>query len=199
MALPGHTTRLHQWLVEFNSGDTDAREAIIEHTCERLRLRTAQMLRSFPTVKRWSETDDVLQNALIRLHKSLAQVKPDSPAQFYGLAATQIRRELFDLARHFTGAEGIGANHHTDDGNAVKQSTDTRYQPASMEAWTDFHNYVEQLPKDQKVVAGLLWYEGMSQPEAARVLGGSLTTLKRRWQAARLNLSEQMAAHWIDP
>ncbi|TWU49256.1 RNA polymerase sigma factor [Rubripirellula reticaptiva] len=194
----GHTTALQERLIEFNSGDLEAREAIIEHTCERLRLRTRQMLRSFPTVSRWSQTDDVLQNAMIRLHKSLAQVKPESPKQFYGLAGTQIRRELIDLARRFSGAEGVGANHDTNAGETAGKSADTNYEPESLEHWSEFHVAVEQLSEDQQAVVGLLWYDGMSQPEASKVLGISLATLKRRWQAARLQLSEQLKSHWID-
>lgn len=198
MENPGHTTALNQRLIEFNSGDLQAREEIIAHTCERLRLRTRQMLRSFPNVSRWSQTDDVLQNAMIRLHKSLAQVKPESPKQFYGLAATHIRRELIDLARHFNGAEGVGANHDTNDGEPIKQIADTSYRPETIESWTEFHSAVEQLPEEQQVVVGLLWYEGMSQPEAAEVLGVSLATIKRRWQAARIQLSEQLSVHWVE-
>ena len=198
MKAPGHTTALQERLIDFKSGDVDAREAIIEHTCERLRVRTRQMLRSFPSVSRWSQTDDVLQNAMIRLHKSLAQVKPESPRQFYGLAATQIRRELIDLARYFSGAEGVGANHDTNDGEAIKRSADTNYEPESVEHWSEFHSAVEQLTEEQQAVVGLVWYEGMSQPEAEKVLEISLATLKRRWQAARLQLSEQLKSHWID-
>lgn len=135
---------------------------------------------------------------MIRLHKSLAQVKPESPKQFYGLAATHIRRELIDLARHFNGAEGVGANHDTNDGEPIKHIADTNYRPESIESWTEFHSAVEQLPEEQQVVVGLLWYEGMSQPEAAEVLGVSLATIKRRWQAARIQLSEQLKAHWAE-
>lgn len=198
MKQPGHTTALQERLIDFKSGDINAREAIIEHTCERLRLRTRQMLRSFPSVSRWSQTDDVLQNAMIRLHKSLAQVKPESPRQFYGLAGTQIRRELIDLARHFSGAEGVGANHDSNDGEAVKRSPDTNYKPETFERWSEFHSAVEQLSEEQQAVVELVWYEGMSQPEASMVLEISLATLKRRWQAARLQLSEQLKSHWID-
>lgn len=42
----------------------------------------------------------------------------------------------------------------------------------------------------------LLWYEGLSQPEAAAALGVSLATVKRRWQAARLALYDLLAADW---
>ena len=193
----GHTTKLQEHLIDFKSGDLEAREKIIEHTCERLRLRTRQMLRSFPNVSRWSQTDDVLQNAMIRLHRSLAEVKPDSPRMFYGLAATQIRRELIDLARHFSGAHGVGKNHDTNDGEAVKRSTDAN-EPESLERWSKFHEAVEQLSQEQKEVVGVIWYEGISQSKAAKLLGVSLATVKRRWQAARLQLSERLESHWID-
>ena len=195
---PGHTTKLHDHLIDFNSGDLNAREAIITHTCERLRMRTRQMLRSFPNVSRWSQTDDVLQNAMVRLHRSLAQVKPESPRQYYGLAATQIRRELIDLARHFCGPEGVGANHDTNQGEAIKRTEITSYKPETVEKWTEFHEAVEELDEKQQAVVDLVWYEGMTQPAAAKVLGVSLATLKRRWQAARLELSEQLKAIWID-
>ena len=194
----GHTTKLQEHLINFKSGDLEAREKIIEHSCERLRLRTRQMLRSFPNVSRWSQTDDVLQNAMIRLHRSMAEVKPESPQQFYGLAGTQIRRELIDLARHFSGAHGVGKNHDTNNGEAAEKSTDTNYEPESLERWSKFHEAVEQLPDEQKDVVGIIWYEGVSQPKAAKLLGVSLATVKRRWQAAKLQLSERLKSHWID-
>lgn len=190
MAL-GHTHRLQQWLEFARNGNVDARNQIIDHACERLRLLTRKMLKDYPKVKRWSETDDVLQNAMLRLHRSLAEVRPETPRQFYGLAATQIRRELIDLARHFHGAEGIGAKHHTDGGKAAAAQTDN-HEPEDLEAWTRFHEQVERLPDPQREVVNLLWYEGMSQPDAAAMLGISLATLKRRWQAARLTLFENL-------
>ena len=194
----GHTTKLHRWLDNLHSGNAAARNAVIEHTCERLRMLTHRMLRRYPGVRRWSETDDVLQNAMIRLHRSLVQVKPETPRQFYGLAATQIRRELIDLARHFYGTEGIGANHLTDDGKVVEAMAVTDVEPQTLEHWNDFHQQVEQLPQEQQDVVSLVWYEGLSQPEAARVLEVSLATVKRRWQAARLQLCEKLQTSWCD-
>lgn len=41
-------------------------------------------------------------------------------------------------------------------------------------------------------VFSLLWYEGLSQEEAAALLGVSLRTVKRRWQSARLKIAEAM-------
>jgi RNA polymerase sigma-70 factor (ECF subfamily) len=188
----GHTKQLKQWLELARQGNVDARNGIIDHVCDRLLLLTRKMLRGYPKVKRWSETDDVLQNAMVRLHRSLAQITPETPRQFYGLAATQIRRELIDLARNHYGPHGVGANHHTDDGETIEHQRQEDIQPESLEQWEFFHETVEQLPEDQKEVVNLLWYEGMSQPEAASILGISLATVKRRWQAARMTLFDKL-------
>lgn len=149
------------------------------------------MLQTNQRVRRWAETDDVLQNSLIRLHRSLAEVRPESARQFYGLATTQIRRELIDLARKHYGAEGVGANHHTDGGIAADSKT-ANSEPNTIEAWAKFHEIIEGLSEQEREVVNLLWYEEMSQPEAAEVLGISLATLKRRWQSARIRLSDTL-------
>lgn len=47
---------------------------------------------------------------------------------------------------------------------------------------------MEALPEEEREVVNLLWYEGMSQPEAADLLGISSRTVLRRWHAARLKL-----------
>ncbi len=100
-----------------------------------------------------------------------------------------MRRELIDLARKHFGAEGLGANHHTDGGIASDNKPNTA-EPETNEAWIKFHEQVEALPDQEREVVNLLWYEEMTQPEAADVLVVSLATVKRRWQAARLRLSE---------
>jgi RNA polymerase sigma-70 factor (ECF subfamily) len=188
----GHTHRLNEWLELARLGNVDARNEIISHACERLRLLTRKMLKGYPKVKRWSETDDVLQNAMIRLHRSLAEITPDTPRQFYGLAAMQIRRELIDLARHHFGSHGVGANHHTDGGEAAISSTAKQIEPESLESWSRFHEAVEQLAEEQREVVSLLWYEGLTQPQAAELLDLSLATVKRRWQAARMMLFDRL-------
>ena len=179
-------------LERLRNGDPAARGEVINLACERLRRLTRRMLRDYPAVHRWSETDDVLQGAMIRLHRSLSQVRPESERRFFGLAATQIRRELIDLARHHLGPEGHGANHHTDGGETVGKALDATGAPHTLLDWTSFHEQVGLLPDEQREVFDLLWYEGLTQPDAAEVLGVSLATLKRRWQSARIALHEAL-------
>src|SRR5580692_10001775 len=95
------TMQLHRWLERIRPGDLSARDELLRNFCGRLEALARKMLRRFPQVKRWAQTDDVLQNALLRLLRSLQKVEPASVRDFLGLAAVEMRRELLDLARHF--------------------------------------------------------------------------------------------------
>ena len=65
-------------------------------------------------MRRWEETDDVVQNALVRLRRAVETKAPVSVRSCVNLAAVQIRRELIDLARHYHGPNGMGAHHETE-------------------------------------------------------------------------------------
>src|SRR5262245_1016606 len=93
------TTRLQNRLERLRAGDEGARQELLSGACERLRRLTGSMLRDYRRLKRWEQTDDVLQGALLRLYRALGTVTPATPREFYRLAALQIRRELIDLAR----------------------------------------------------------------------------------------------------
>jgi RNA polymerase sigma-70 factor (ECF subfamily) len=171
------------------AGDPHARDALIAHTGERLRRLARRMLRGYPHVGRWEQTDDVLQGALLRLCRAVEAAPPESARHFYNLATLQIRRELLDLADRYQGPHGAGANHHTDPtGGAVAGRAAACDGPETVAEWAEFHRHVERLPAEEREVFDLVWYEGLTQEDAAAVLGVSLRTLKRRWQAARLAL-----------
>lgn len=193
-----HTTDLQNELRRLSQGDLDSRRTILEKSCERLRLMASRMLRRFPGVGRWSETDDILQNALLRLHRSLHVVRPESARKYYGFAAVQIRRELIDLARSYTGPTGLQTKHDSDGGQTAEQHPDDRDEPSSLSDWSTFHEAVDQLPEAEQEVFGLLFYDGLKQSDAAQVLGISLATLKRRWQSARLILQELHGGEFLD-
>src|SRR5437660_12900850 len=99
------------WVDRLNRGEPDAREQLLSHASDRLTRLTRKMLRDYPGVRRWEQTDDVLQNALLRLCRALRDVTPPTARDYFRLAALQIRRELLDLARHYYGPHGHGARH----------------------------------------------------------------------------------------
>jgi hypothetical protein len=49
------------------AGDGEARSRLIAHAGEQLRCLTRRTLKGYPAVQRWEQTDDVRQNALLRL------------------------------------------------------------------------------------------------------------------------------------
>ena len=198
----GLTGELQSQLDQMQAGDTNAiekaRGEIIRLASGRLEHLARRMLRKNPRLHRWEETADVLQNALVRLHRALETVKPDSVRQLFGLAAMQIRRELVDMARRHYGPMGDGAHHHTDGRVMDKMRPDQRDpedrsgEPSSLAEWTDFHEKVDLLPDPEREVFHLLWYEGLNQEEAAKILDVTSRTVKNRWRNAKIHLQQML-------
>ncbi|MBM4022386.1 MAG: sigma-70 family RNA polymerase sigma factor [Planctomycetes bacterium] len=176
-------------------GDLAARDRIIELSSRRLRLLAHRMLARFPVVRRWDDTDDVFQNAALRLHRALADVRPESPRGIMALAATQLHRELIDLARRHAGPMSFAANHVTNvpaagqpsgGGADVPAAVDHAATPAeSLDRWTLFHEAIAALPGELREVFHLVWYLGADQRSIARLLECSERTVKSRWREAR--------------
>lgn len=184
---------MQQLLPDAVNGDQVAVDALLRHYADRLTILTRRMLGDFQRVRRWAETDDVLQNALVRLVGALRSVKPQTSRDFLGLATLQIRRELIDLARHYYGPEGIGANHDSQgqadsQHAAANEKSDIRHEPSSLAQWTELHEQIGALPEEEREVVGLVFYQGLSQAAAAELLGISVRTLQRRWHDALCKL-----------
>lgn len=185
-------SRLERCLARLEAGDADARDEVLTLACHRLRQMAHRMLQRYPTVRRYDETDDVVQNAALRLHRALSEVHPATVPDLLGLAAIQVRRELIDLARKHVGPESYAANHETNyrlvhgehrariDGAA--SSTESHEQ---LTRWTRLHEAAESLPDDERRLFHLVWYLGADQREAARVLDCSTRTVKRRWDSVK--------------
>ena len=164
---------------------------------DRLRFLARKMLRQFPLVRRWEETDDVLQEASLRLHLALPALTPETELHFYRTAALQVRRVLLDLAERHSNPLGFAANYETGFGEKQCQCLDDRLADreccfTGIEAWMEFHRIAGTLPIDQQDVFDLLWYDGVKQDDAAKILGLPKRTLQRRWREVRLELVEQL-------
>lgn len=194
------TKELQSRLERLQAGDEAARTELLGCACERLRKLTRKMLRDYSRLRRWEDSDDVVQNASMRLCRALVEVTPRNLRDFFRLAALHIRRELIDLARHYYGPNGLGANHASQGpesdshgGNRpAYEPVDDDCDPSHLAVWSEFHQKIDALPAEEREVFDLLWYQGLTQGEAAEVLGVSERTIKRRWQAARLRLHEAL-------
>ena len=193
------STRLQHLLDRYLADDHGAFDELIEYATLRLRSLARKMLARYPHVRRWEETDDVMQAALLRLYRSLSEVRPENKRAFFGLAATHMRRTLVDLARHYYGAYGIGKNHKSfarqsdESGTAdIMQSVPNRSRgkPEDLDRWTAFHEAIERLPDEEQEVLSLVWYGGLIQKDVAKLLGVSDRTVIRRMNRAKLKLNE---------
>jgi RNA polymerase sigma factor (sigma-70 family) len=188
--------RMASCVDRLKAGDPSARDEIIRISYHRLDAMVRRMLKRDDRVGVWEQADDVLQNAAVRLWQSLERVTPGTVDEFLGLAATQIRRELLDLARHYFGPQGQGSNQVAPapaagpDASAAPMfdGAETTYDPTRLALWTEFHRAVEILPADERSLCEMLWYLGLQQDEVAQVLGVDVSTVKRRWRAVRLKL-----------
>src|SRR3954454_12066889 len=117
---PDRTTQIQLRLDRLRAGDASARDELLGLACERLRRLARKMLKGYPGVGRWEQTDDVLQNALVRLDRALKAGAPPTARGFFRVAAAQVRRELIALPRHYSGPEGLGAHHSTYAGSGAQ-------------------------------------------------------------------------------
>src|SRR5262249_44318517 len=146
---------MQQFLSQAVAGDGAAIDALLRHNCDRLTSLTRRMLGDFRRVRRWAETADVLQNALLRHVNSLQQAKPQTPREFLALATLQIRRELLDLARKFYGPHGLGANQDSAAGAGLNVPTpedkaDLSHEPSSLAQWSELHQQIDALPEEER-------------------------------------------------
>jgi RNA polymerase sigma-70 factor (ECF subfamily) len=181
-------------LARANRGEPGAFDALIRHVSGRLLAIAHRMTANYPQVRRWEETDDILQESLLRMQRALTEVQPESLAGFFGLAATLLRRTLIDFSRHYYGAHGLGAKHQSgadwqhDLANRSAEGASSFEVLKSLEDWSAFHEAIGRLPDKEREVFGLLWYTGLSQRQVASLLRVSIRTIIRRMNRARLEL-----------
>jgi RNA polymerase sigma-70 factor (ECF subfamily) len=179
-----HTTWLHKQIERLRAGDRQAQEELVQAVGERMRRLARRMLRGFPGARATADTDDVLQNTLLRLLAALRTIRPASTRDFFRLASYLTRQELIDLLRHCAArcaAEPLAPE------AAV---ADPRPSPEHLDAWLRFHLAVADLPDEQREVVSLAFYHGWTQAQMAEVLGVDVRTVRRRWAASCLHLRE---------
>jgi RNA polymerase sigma factor (sigma-70 family) len=185
------TGQLNDWLARWRAGDPQAGDELLKAAYPRLELLARKMLRHFPNIRPLHDTNDVVQNAALRLSRSLRQVDPPpaTTREFYGLAAVEIRRELLDLARSAAAQHRALAQLQESLGEGP---ADLRDLPEDLERWTAFHEAVERLPAEEREAIGLLFYHRWTRAQAAELFGVSERTVARRWHSACLLLQKML-------
>ncbi|HEV3386830.1 MAG TPA: sigma-70 family RNA polymerase sigma factor [Gemmata sp.] len=179
-------------LSRHKAGDPAAINDIIIHSQERLKQLTRQMLQRFPGVQQWEETSDVYHNVLIKLTAALRELTFETTIDFLRLAACHIRRELLDLAKKCRPILAGGPGGNSSSPGQVVDKPDIANDPYNLAQWEEVHSMIDQLEHDYRQLFDLLYYQDLTQPEAAELLEMPLRTLKRKWQIAREKLIDML-------
>lgn len=198
------TIHLERCLKRIEQRDATARAELLLFADRRLKILADRMFMRFPQLYSLEQSDDLFQEAMIRLWQSLEEVFPATVAGFMGLAAVQMRRALIDLARrHF------GRNQQSDvdkdvtrpmihGGNTTLggQPDDKRNAVEELLCWSDFHQAADRLPEPHRTAFDLLFYHELPQAEVAQLMNVSIRQVQRYWHSARLKLCEMMEGAW---
>jgi RNA polymerase sigma-70 factor (ECF subfamily) len=187
---PLDTARMHHCVERWQAGDPAAADDLLRAIGKRLEHMARKMLRGFPAIQSWAETPDVLQGSLLRLLNTLRRLRPESTRHFFNLASVHVRRELLDLARHFGGEGYARRTPASSAGNSSGGLSQVAEAGAAedLDLWCRFHEAVEKLPPEEREVMRLAFYHGWSQAQMAELFQVDERTIRRRWQAACLQL-----------
>jgi RNA polymerase sigma-70 factor (ECF subfamily) len=153
--------------------------ALLASAVNRLHLLcTALLFRSYPRLTKPPlnlQADELLSAVVERLLKAMRQVRPQTVRQFFALANQHMRWELNDLARRLD-KEARQVELRESLAGAPAESSESQLSTNArriLEA-------IEGLPDDEREVFDLVRIQGMSQPEAAEIMGVSEKTVQRR-------------------
>jgi RNA polymerase sigma factor (sigma-70 family) len=191
------TIVLQNLLTRFAGGDGAAKKELIDRAHDRLILVARKLLGSFSRLRVEEETAGVLNDAYLRLHTSLDDMKPASVREFMGLAALEIRRALLDRIRKMDGrgkaARPTKVSIETDNSDGGYDIPDPHGDDSRRTLVIDLLEALAALPEEERETVELLFFHGCTQPEAAAIVGVHEDTIKRRWSKARIKLAGKLA------
>lgn len=185
-------TTLAQALADHHRGGGDSINAIITACGQRLEKFARRLLGGHPEIRQGGhDTDDIVQNASVRLWQALQQVKPESERHLMALASMKVRQQVIDLARKYRGPRSSPENRATGvirrDGlevHLVDEATDAMTGFHTLDDWARLHAAIDRLPEDLHEVFSMRFYLGAKVRQIATMLACDTRTVKRRWAKA---------------
>ncbi|WP_422928094.1 sigma-70 family RNA polymerase sigma factor [Singulisphaera sp. PoT] len=162
--------------------------ALLERSACRLRRLCVLLLsRSYPRLTQPPlnlEAEELLSAVVERLMKALREAKPTGVREYFAMAGQHMRWELNDLARRLDERPAMVELHEEfipspgDSGSALTMDGRRMFRA------------IDDLPDDEREVFDLVRIQGLTMTEAARILGVSESTAKRRLRKSLAHLAE---------
>ena len=186
MDRPGDVTLL---LRQVKAGDSAAESRLLELVYPQLRKIARQYLRRERTGHTLQPTA-LVNEAYMQL---AGQMEKDwqNRSHFYAVAAQSMRRILVDYARQRNAAKRDGNRQRVELTDALAISGDRLDEILAIDE--ALKRLAEFDPRRSKVVE-MRFFGGMTEDEAAEVLGVALRTVKRDWNVAKAWLHGELAA-----
>ena len=166
---------------------------LLARSVDRLHLLCARLLyRSYPRLTRGPlnlRTEEMLGAVVERLLKAMREVRPGTVRQFFALANQHMRWELNDLARRLdeqASAVELQAS------RVPAPPPDSASSSQASPGLARILGAIEGLPDDEREVFNLVRIQGMTQPEAAQIVGASAKTVQRRLKRSLILLGERL-------
>jgi RNA polymerase sigma-70 factor (ECF subfamily) len=165
--------------------------ALLERAVHRLHQLCASLLYGrYPRLTRPPlnlQVDEMLSGVVERMLKALREIRPATTRQFFALAGQHMRWELNDTARRLDKQPALVAlNEGLAAAPAGSDSGLTADSCRMLQA-------IDRLPEDEREAFDLVRIQGMSQAEAAQVIGVSAMTVNRRLNRGLKLLAEVLA------
>ena len=164
---------------------------LLDRAVRRLHQLCASLLyRSYPRLARPPlnlGADELLSAVVERLLKALREARPATTREFFALACRHMRWELNEMARRLD--EQPAAVELNETLVPAPASSDSGLTPSSRRML----DAIADLPEEEREAFDLVRIQGLSQAEAAQVLGVSAVTVKRRLSRGLRLLAEQLA------
>ena len=174
------TTQIQHCINQLKTGDSAAVDALIKHAQERLRRLVRKIFHEdFGRLRAVEQTDDVMNSGLLRLLTALRAVQVGTVGEFFRLATLQIRRELLTMAAKYPRERAARSPPNASSSDGVpggNDRSDDTFEPRSLAFWGESTNK-SRLPDNERDVFDLVWYQDLSQRDAAAVLGVSVPTV----------------------
>jgi RNA polymerase sigma factor (sigma-70 family) len=187
------TTAAVQRLLNALAGDTPPEPIVrelLDRAVRRLQLLSGSLLhRRYPRLTQPPlnlSTDELLGGVVAGLTTAMRKVRPRTAREFFGLAAQHMRWQLNDLARLLDEQSAVL---ELDDGGVPAPPSSASMLTPNARRMLEA---IDGLPGDEREAFNLVRVQGLTSPEAAEVLGVSVSTVQRRLNRARLLLAERL-------
>ncbi|HMF12096.1 MAG TPA: sigma-70 family RNA polymerase sigma factor [Gemmataceae bacterium] len=186
--MDGDRTSHFQCLLDrLNQGDDAARRELVGCAYERLRLLARRLLhQEFPSIELLHSASSVVHETALKLLKSLEEIRPETVRDLFGLAALRMRWVLLEWVRKAQREKQLLNRFREEAGHADGVKEPLR------ELLEALLRAVENLSEEERVLFDLIGVQGLTQAEAAKILGLHPRTVSHRWKKTRLRLADSV-------